>query len=95
MLPETSKQLVEARYGRPITDEEYQAALEYTTMKLNFQAELFHREFDTAYVTQVVAEIVNQNRLYELDREIARLRNEALAARRAYEMADALGMNMA
>ena len=48
MLPETSKRLVEARYGRPITDEEYQAALEYATMKLNFQAELFHREFDTA-----------------------------------------------
>ena len=95
MLPETNKRLVEARYGRPITDEEYQAALEYATMKLNFQSELFHREFDTAYVTQVVAEIVNQNRLYELDREIARLRNEALAARRAYEMADALGMNMA
>ena len=59
MLPKTSKQLVEARYGRSISDAEYDAALEYATMKLNFQAELFHREFDTAYVTQVVMEGLN------------------------------------
>ena len=94
MLPKTSKQLVEARYGRSISDAEYDAALEYATMKLNFKAELFHREFDTAYVTQVVMEIVNQNRLDTLYRDINRLREEALAAKRAYEEADALGIKM-
>ena len=63
MLPTTSKQLVEERYGRFITDEEYAAALEYASMKLEFQAKLFDRTFDTAYLTAVVAEEVNQGRL--------------------------------
>ncbi len=94
MLPTTSKQLVETRYGRPITDAEYEAALEYATMKLNFQSELFHRDFDAAYLTTVVAEVVNQNRLDALYADIARLQSEALAAKRAYDMMDALGIKM-
>ena len=63
MLPTTSKRLVEERYGRFITDEEYEAALEYAKMKLEFQANLFNKTFDTAYLTAVVAEDVNQGRL--------------------------------
>ena len=92
MLPATSKELVEARYGRPITEEEYEKELEYATIKLNFQAELFHKEFDVDYVTQVIMEIVNQNRLEELYREIYRLRREALDDKRRYEIMDALGI---
>lgn len=63
MLPTTSKQLVEERYGHIITDDEYTAALEYAKMKLEFQAKLFNKTFDTSYLTIVVAEEVNQARL--------------------------------
>ena len=63
MLPTTSKQLVEERYGRAITDDEYLVALEYAKMKLEFQAKLFNKTFDVAYLTIVVAEEVNQARL--------------------------------
>lgn len=94
MIPTTNKQLVEARYGRPITDAEYTAALEYATMKLNFQSELFHREYDTAYLTAVVAEQVNQNRLDALYADIARLQSEALAAKHRYEAMDEQGIKM-
>jgi len=94
MLPTTNKRLVEAHYGRPITDAEYDAALEYATIKLNFQSELFHREFDAAYLTTVVAEQVNQNRLDALHAYNARLQSEALEAKRMYEVMDELGIKM-
>lgn len=92
MVASTSKQLVEARYGQQITDDEYRDALEYATMKLNFQSGLFHRDFDTDYVTTVVVEIINQNRVDQLYAEIDQFKREALAAKRTYEETDALGI---
>ena len=59
MFPTTTKKRVEA----PITDAEYDAALQYATMKLTFQSELYHKDFDDQYLTVVVAEQVNQQRL--------------------------------
>lgn len=63
MLPTTSKRLVEEYCGRFISDQEYKPALEYALMKLDFQSKIFNKDFDTDYLTIVVAEEVNQCRL--------------------------------
>ena len=95
MVSATSKRLVEELYGRDITDAEFSEALDYALMKLNFQSELFHRDYDTKYVTQVVMETVNQNRLDALHQDINRMRRKALEDKRRYEIMDTLGISLA
>ena len=63
MLLTTDKSRVEAQYGRAITDAEYEKALQYATMKLEAQSRILGRTFDSDYLTIVVAEQVNQQRL--------------------------------
>ena len=70
MMPTTTKQLVEAQCGRSITDAEYEAALRYALMKLNAQSRILHREFDARYLAIVTAELVMEQRMDAVNREI-------------------------
>ena len=72
-MEQTLRKRVEAVYGRPFTDEEYAEAEAYASMKLDFQGKLFGRSFDDAYRARVIAETINQNRMYRQDEEDRRI----------------------
>ena len=55
--------MAEARFGHPITDDEYDEAARYARMKLDFQNDLFKRNYGDDYLAILIAETVNQNRL--------------------------------
>ena len=82
-MEQTLKAQVEAAYGRPITDAEYDDAEAYAAMKLDFQAKLFGRSFDDAYRGKVIVETINQNRLYKQDEEDRRILAELVERDRA------------
>lgn len=82
-MEQTLKARVEAAYGRPFTDAEYADAEAYAAMKLDFQAKLFGRSFDDAYRARVIAETINQNRLYKQDEEDRRILAELVERDRA------------
>ncbi len=63
MVQMSLKARTEARYGRPISNEEFDKAAEYARMKLDFQNNLYHRNYGDDYLVILIAEIVNQNRL--------------------------------
>ena len=88
-MEQTLRKRVEAVYGRPFTDEEYAEAEAYASMKLDFQGKLFGRSFDNAYRARVIAETINQNRMFRQDEEdrriLAELAERDQAARDAAE----------
>ena len=88
-MEQTLRKRVEAVYGRLFTDEEYADAEAYASMKLDFQGKLFGRSFDNAYRARVIAETINQNRMFRQDEEdrriLAELAERDQAARDAAE----------
>lgn len=88
-MEQTLKRQVETIFGRPFTDAEYEEAYAYASMKLDFQSALFERSFDDAYLARVIAETINQNRMFARDEEdrriLAELVEQDRAARKAAE----------
>lgn len=70
------RSMVEKRFSHPFSDEEYAEAESYASMKLDFQSRLFGKTFDDDYRAQVIAEIINQNRLDALYQERQEIRDE-------------------
>ena len=87
-MEQTLRNRVELIAG-PFTDAEYADAEAYATMKLAHQSQLFGLDYDDAYRAKVIAETINQNRLYARDEEnraiLAALAREDKAAREAAE----------
>lgn len=88
-MDQTLRNQVKAVYGRPFTDEEYAEAEAYASMKMDFQEKLFGRPLDEAYRAKVIAETINQNRMFRQDEEdrriLAELTERDRAARDAAE----------
>lgn len=82
-MEQTLRKRIEAVYGYPFTDEEYAEAEAYASMKMDFQEKLFGRPLDEAYRTKVIAETINQNRMYRHDEEDRRILAELVERDRA------------
>ena len=88
-MEQTLKARTETILGHPASDDEFAEAQAYAAMKLDFQSKLFGTAFDDAYRAKVIAETINQNRLYAQDAEDRRILAELVekdrAAREAME----------
>ena len=83
-MEQTLKERVKLIAG-PFTDAEYADAEAYAAMKLNHQSSLFGLTYDDAYRAKVIAETINQNRLYLRDEEDRAILAELAAAKKAAE----------
>lgn len=82
-MERTLKQMVEQVAPYPFSDSEFAEAEAYADMKLKHQSELFGRTYDDGYRARVIAETINQNRMYARDEEDRAILAELVAKKKA------------
>lgn len=86
-MERTLRQMVEQIVPYSFSDSEFAEAEAYTDMKLKHQSQLFGLTYDDTYRAKVIAETINQNRLFSRDEEDRAILAEIVAKDKAAQEA--------